>query len=70
MAATYWLVKANYELIRRRQSGSKSGGHESGRKNFRFPPKNFRFSGEISDFLGKKFFFSRQLKKLSFLPKY
>jgi len=31
------------------------GGHESGRKNVQFQPKNFRFSGKISDLPGNKF---------------
>src|SRR6218665_3903544 len=57
----------------RRQSGSKSRGRESSRKKVsKYRRKNFRFSGKISDFPGKHSddFFSPQLKKLSFLPKY
>ena len=37
----------------RPQSGSKSGGRESGRRNFRSQPKKIRFSGKISDFPAK-----------------
>jgi len=42
-------------MQQRRQFGSKSGGRESGRQNFRFQPKNFQFFGEISNFPGQKF---------------
>ena len=54
------LRNSGVNLVRSR------GGRESGRRNFLFQPKKVRLSRQ-------KFwrpFFSRQLKKLSFLPKY
>ena len=52
---------SSYTKTQRRRSGSKSGGRESGRRNFRFQSKkNSIFQAK---FLTT--FFSRQLKKLS-----
>src|SRR6218665_2693495 len=62
-----------YACPQRRQSGSKSGGRESGRRNFRLQPKKCPiFRKKCPIFQAKiltRPFFSRQLKKLSFSPK-
>src|SRR6218665_3047446 len=55
--------------FQRRQFGSKSGGRESGRSNFRFQPKNFRFYGKIFDFPGKNSIFLIVKSKIVFSPK-
>src|SRR6218665_2245557 len=62
-----------FSLSQQRQYGSKSGGRESGRRNFQFQPrKNSDFPEKSPIFHAKILttFFSRQLKKLSFLTKY